>query len=238
MNNKDEIVFVGRWQFDKTVTEVFDDMLKRSIPELESMRKLVTSIICKFIQPNSEVLDLGCSTGGAIQDALILSQSQNVKFWGVESSKPMCEAAIKRLSSYISNGTVEIMNLDLKTNFPKGEFSVISSILTLQFIPIEFRQEILANIFLNLKKGGVFIFVEKVLGLNHEGNKLLTDLYLQAKSDNGYSSTQIESKKKSLEGILVPLTGKQNEDFLKEAGFQKIQQFWQNLNFVGWVAFK
>jgi tRNA (cmo5U34)-methyltransferase len=85
---------------------------------------------------------------------------------------------------------------------------------------------------------GVFIFVEKILGDNNVGDKLISELYYELKNQNGYNYEQISSKKKSLEGVLVPVTSKWNEDLMREAGFTKIQKFWQNLNFAGWVAFK
>jgi len=49
---------------------------------------------------------------------------------------------------------------------------------------------------------------------------------------------QIASKRKSLEGVLVPITARWNEDMLKAAGFRKIDCFWRNLNFAGWIAIK
>ena len=58
------------------------------------------------------------------------------------------------------------------------------------------------------------------------------------KSDNLYTQEQIQKKRKSLEGVLVPITAKWNEDLLKEAGFKQIDCFWRSLNFAGWVAIK
>ena len=42
----------------------------------------------------------------------------------------------------------------------------------------------------------------------------------------------------SLEGVLVPVTAKWNEQLLRSAGFAEVDMFWRWMNFAGWVAVK
>lgn len=42
----------------------------------------------------------------------------------------------------------------------------------------------------------------------------------------------------TLEGILVPVTARWNEELLHEEGFRSVDCFWRHLNFAGWVAVK
>ena len=51
----------GIWDFDDKVTEVFDDMLERSIPQYDIMRQAVTSLVKTFIKDGDTILDIGCS---------------------------------------------------------------------------------------------------------------------------------------------------------------------------------
>ena len=53
----------GKWDFDDKVTEVFDDMLERSIPQYDIMRQAVTSLVKTFIKDGDTILDIGCSNG-------------------------------------------------------------------------------------------------------------------------------------------------------------------------------
>jgi tRNA (cmo5U34)-methyltransferase len=108
----------------------------------------------------------------------------------------------------------------------------------LQFIPIEYRQEILVKSFTQLESGGIFIFVEKILGSDAYLNSLFVERYYNLKGVNGYTEEQINKKRLSLEGILVPVTAKWNEELLREAGFNHVECFWRNLNFAGWLAVK
>jgi tRNA (cmo5U34)-methyltransferase len=55
---------------------------------------------------------------------------------------------------------------------------------------------------------------------------------------NGYSQDEIERKRLSLEGALVPLTARFNEELLRGAGFDQVDCFWRWSNFAGWLAIR
>jgi tRNA (cmo5U34)-methyltransferase len=114
---------------------------------------------------------------------------------------------------------------------------VTLAVLTLQFIPIEHRQRVIAEVFRATCPGGAFIVVEKILGPDAAADKLLVDRYYEFKADNGYSEEQIREKRRSLQGVLVPLTAEGNVAMLEAEGF-RVTQFWQHLNFAGWLAVK
>jgi tRNA (cmo5U34)-methyltransferase len=115
--------------------------------------------------------------------------------------------------------------------------SLTLAVLTLQFIPIECRQRVLADLYRLTRPGGAVVVVEKVLGSDAAADKLMVDAYYAMKRANGYSTDDIEAKRKSLQGVLVPLTADANESLLRAEGF-RVQQFWQALNFAGWLAIK
>ena len=54
---------------------------------------------------------------------------------------------------------------------------------------------------------------------------------------DGFYFDRAEAKRLSLQGVLVPLTADANEAMLRAEGF-RVQQFWQALNFAGWLAIK
>ena len=56
----------GPWEFDKGVTEVFEDMLERSIPDYKKMRT-ASSALAFASGPVDRVLDIGCSNGLALR---------------------------------------------------------------------------------------------------------------------------------------------------------------------------
>lgn len=227
----------ARWQFNEDVTNVFSDMLSRSIPGYESMRELVYRIAKNYAKEGTNILDIGCSSGLS-SEKLIEAIGSGCNFVLTDVSKPMLEQCRIKYSDAIEQGYVTIKNNDLRKNLPVKGCSVIISCLTIQFTPIEYRQYILENIYNSLEPGGAFIFVEKVLGNTNEIDKVLVKEYYDLKKDNRYTEEQIAKKRESLEGVLVPLTSDMNESMLRSCGFRKVDVFWRYLNFSAIIAIK
>lgn len=225
------------WEFDADVTAAFDDMLQRSIPQYEVMRRTVFELACAFVKDKGTIVDLGCSRGEALAPFVAKYGAYN-QFVGVEVSEPMLEAARERFKGYISCGLVDIRALDLRTAYPPVQACVTLCVLTLQFTPLEHRQRILRTIYKHTQPGGALILVEKVLGATADLDALMVDRYYTLKAENGYSQEQIERKRLSLEGVLVPVTAAWNEELLKGAGFTHVDCFWRWMNFAGWIAVK
>ncbi len=227
----------GKWAFDADVAGCFDDMLQRSIPQYDEMRRLCYEVSSAYVQPQTDIVDLGCSRGEAMA-ALISEFGCYNRHVGVEVSEPMLAAARARYATLIDAGVVEITSHDLRHEFPPVKASVIQSILTLQFIPIEYRQRVVQNVYQHLLPGGAFVLVEKVLGATSDLDGLMVEQYLAMKAAHGYTQEEIDRKRLSLEGVLVPVTAAWNEDMLRREGFRNVDCFWRWMNFAAWVAVK
>lgn len=233
----DQVTPKEKWEFDKEVTECFDDMLERSIPQYPVMRQAVTELAMKYVQEKTTILDLGASKGEAVEP-LIRKFGAHNHFILVEKSEPMYHACRKRFEGLINVNVVSVRNTDLRFEFPKCKASVILSVLTLMFVPVNYRQNIIRKCYENLEPGGALIFVEKILGNSAELDQIMIEVYHNLKADNGYDQEKILRKALSLEGVLVPLTAKWNEMMLHEAGFRYVDSFWRWMNFAGWIAIK
>lgn len=233
----DEGYSPSQWSFDDEVTRVFDDMLARSIPQYEVMRKAVFDLACRFAQPKTDILDLGCSRGEGIAP-LIQKFGTDNRYIGVEVSPPMLKATRERFKEEISSGIVRIEELDLRQDYPSVNSSVTLCVLTLQFVPIEYRQRVLREVYKSTTPGGVLVIVEKLLGNTADLDEIMVDLYYEMKKDHGYSQDEIERKRLALEGVLVPVTAHFNEELFKMAGFQQVDCFWRWMNFAGWLAIR
>ena len=236
MSSIDNIIPEDKWEFDESVAKCFLNMLSRSIPQYEVMRDLSAQLVADIVNDNFKILDLGCSDGLMILALDKYLKKTNGQFIGVDVSEPMLNKARNIFSNYTSRIVIE--NCDLRYDFPKDNYDAITSILTLQFIPIEYRQKIIQNVYDNLIEGGVFIFVEKILGNNNQINELFVKNYYRLKEHNGYTKEQIESKRQSLEGVLVPLTDSSNKELLYQAGFKTVDTFWKWCNFTGYIVIK
>jgi tRNA (cmo5U34)-methyltransferase len=117
----DTIIPQTSWRFDSDVTAVFDDMLARSIPQYEVMRKACYDLTLSYLQPNSAIVDIGCSRGEAIA---ALSQAAQQQIIGLEISEPMLQAARFRFQNVPH---VEIRQHDLRLGYPAGLVSCVYS---------------------------------------------------------------------------------------------------------------
>jgi len=234
---KDEVMPGDKWEFDGDVAEVFDDMLARSIPQYEVMRQACFDLACRYQQKGTDIVDLGCSRGEAIARLTDKFGAHN-HFVGVEVSPAMLEASRARFKGLIDCGVVDIKEHDLREGLPFVRASVILSVLTIQFTPIEYRLKILSDVYESLLPGGVFILVEKVLGASAKLDAVMVDVYYDMKREHGYTEDQIQRKRLSLEGVLVPVTARWNEELLQMVGFQQVDTFWRWMNFAGWLAVK
>jgi tRNA (cmo5U34)-methyltransferase len=226
-----------RWQFDRNVTDVFENMLARSIPEYSTMRALVFDLGAMLVQPGTAIIDIGCSKGDALAPFVQQFGMAN-SYIGVELSETMLEAARCRFAALIDQGIVDIRRLDLRAEYPPEMASLTLAVLTIQFTPIEYRQRIMQRIAGHTVHGGGVILVEKVLGSSAQFEELFTRRYYALKAVNGYTAEQIERKRLALEGVLVPVAARWNEDLLREAGFNQVECFWRWCNFAGWIAIK
>jgi tRNA (cmo5U34)-methyltransferase len=222
----------GRWVFDQEVARVFDDMLRRSVPDYEAMRRVLVEIGRSLVQPNTDVVDLGCSRG----ESLAPFVDRSVRCVGVEVSPPMLAAARRRFAGEIESGLVELHALDLRAGYPDVRASLTLLALTLQFIPPEERPPLLARVKEHTVDGGGLVLVEKVVGGSAWADELLRRLHERRKLEGGYTREEVDRKRMSLAGVLVPFTAAANEQLLRDAGFAEVECVWRSLNFAAWVA--
>ena len=232
---KDEVIQYNSWEFNEEVSEVFSDMLSRSIPDYDNMRDLMFRMARNFVTPYSNVLDIGCSTGLSSKRLIECDEAQKTDFTLIDISEPMLT---KCKEFYRGRRNVDVRYWDITEGCPICCCSVIISCLTLQFVPIEYRQKIISSIYNSLNKGGALFLVEKVIGHSHTIDEVMVKEYYEIKRENAYTEKQIKAKRKALAGTLVPLTIKMNESLLEVAGFRKIDTFWRYLNFCGIIAVK
>lgn len=222
----------GKWEFDRSVTAVFDDMIARSIPDYASMRTIVEAFAARYGAEGGTLLDLGCSTGLSIH--AFLNRARRIV--GVEVSDSMLDVVRERFGSFLN---VEIQELDLRTSFPAvTDVDVALSVFTLQFIPVEHRRRVVRDVFEALRPGGAFIVAEKVLGESARNQAAFVDTYHDFKQAQGYTREEVDRKALALEGRLVANTAAENVAMLRAAGFRDVECIWRWVNFAAWVAVK
>lgn len=223
-----------KFEFDEAVASVFDDMLSRSVPFYDEVRKLVISLILSEQEEGLKVLDLGSSTAKFLLD---LHSKMDVKMQlkGLDNSQAMLDRAEQKCQAFGANIELELADM-LAYDYDKEDIIVAN--YTLQFIRPMQRVELVKRLYDGLNDDGVFIFSEKVVFEDKKLDKELIDIYYEYKKEQGYSEYEIAQKREALENVLIPFTIKENIQMCKDAGFRHIETVFQWANFVTFVVKK
>lgn len=225
------------FRFDQQTAAVFDNMIQRSVPLYGEMQRMTAEIAADFVQPCSNLFDLGCATGNTLFH-LDPSIDPGIPFIAVDSSEDMLTQARKKLASLPSGRTVEFVVADLHRSQIVENASVVIMNLTLQFIRPLYREKVIGNIFQGLRDQGCLILIEKLTFGDSLFNRLFIRYYYNLKKRQGYTESEITHKREALENVLVPYRPEENRELLAAAGFRHVEEFFRWYNFCGLVAVK
>lgn len=227
---------VGGFVFDESVAEVFDDMIRRSVPGYAITLSLMPLIAQRYVQNNSTVYDLGCSLGAGMS-AIGRGLPESVSLVGVDNSQPMLDRCQTNLKDSIPDRKWSLICSDI-LDMDIANASVVLLNFTLQFIPLENRLGLLQRIETGLRPGGVLLLSEKISFEDEKTQQDLTSLHHEFKKANGYSELEVSQKRTSLENVLVPETIGEHKARLTQAGFDHSEVWLQCFNFASLLAIK
>ncbi len=224
----------ANWSFSGKTAKNFDKHIKKSVPLYEWSHDLGLKFSDFFLSEDSNIYDLGCSTGTFLKALSDKMKSRKHNYYGVDEIKQMCQIAKRRNKK---NKSIKIINKKIESiKFKKSSF--ITSFYTMQFINPRKRQFLFSKIYKNLNWGGAFILFEKVRAPDARFQDMTTQIYNDYKIEQGYSPDEILSKSKSLKGVMDPFSSDANLKMLKRAGFKDIVSILKFVNFEGFLAIK
>jgi tRNA (cmo5U34)-methyltransferase len=227
------------FNFGPETTNVFDDMVDRSVPYYAEIQRMVAELVADFAADGTSIYDLGCSTGTTFLHVhKALPADRKVKFVGIDNSQAMLEKAKQKLAQHGFDRDLELRCGDLNKPIDVENASVVILNLTLQFIRPLYRDRLIESIFRGMQPNGCLIVVEKVLGENSTFNRLFIQHYYEMKKRHGYTEMEIAQKREELENVLIPYRLKENEELLQRAGFQHVDVFFKWYNFCGIIAIR
>ena len=225
------------FKFSATVANAFDDMVERSVPYYNEIQRMIIEQVCEFAAPDTNVYDLGCSTGTTFLnlDPLV---DERVCFVGVDDSKDMLQKCADKIKEAGLKRRCELKNADLHQDFAIENASAVVLCLTLQFVRPIYREKLLSRIYEGLNPGGVLVISEKILAEDSLFNRNFIKYYYDYKRRNQYSELEISQKREALENVLIPYKLSENIKMLMEAGFGHTEVFFKWYNFSGFIAIK
>lgn len=243
MNEKIDKVFAKEapatdFRFNEEVADVFDDMVSRSVPFYGEMQRMVGELARDFARDETNVYDIGCSTGTTIRLLDGVIGHPNVTLIGIDNSAEMLAKAREKLDQSNLAHAYDVKLADVQEGVPIRNASVVTMLLTLQFIRPLYRHKLVRGIWEGMTEDGCLLLIEKLTSADTLFNRLFINYYYDFKRRNGYSSTEIAMKREALENVLIPYRLEENTDLLKESGFRHVEMFFRWYNFCGIVAVK
>lgn len=221
--------------FDKSVVNVFDDMVRRSVPGYQSMIEMLGLMVQTYGQDNSCYYDLGASTG-TVSLALGLNNNHNNNhIIAVDNSPNMIKKCKTNIADKLSNFEAICINIE---DICIDNASIVVLNLTLQFIKSQHRQALINKIYQGLNPNGVLIVSEKIHFDDAKQQNEATKLHLDFKRLNGYSELEIAAKRQAIENILITDNQQTHFERFKNAGFSQSFCCFQCLNFASFLAVK
>ena len=222
--------------FDEQVARVFPDMIRRSVPGYDTIITLLGLFADHFVRANSNIYDLGCSTGAA---SLAVGKRVTVpgcRLIAVDNSQPMVATAKQNLAMLHQLDT-QLVCADIQ-DVKIVDATLVILNFTLQFIKPAQRLPLLQQICAGLNPGGALILSEKIHFPNDKEQTMQESLQMDYKRANGYSELEIAQKRSALENVLIPDELATHQQRLQEAGFSAIYPWFQSFNFVSLLAIK
>ena len=184
---------------------------------------IMLAILQDLYQPGTAILDIGMGSG--IVEELIFKRIPGAQIVGIDSSEAMVELARERLHNYRNQYTVVMHDLrDMDTiQLPAADYGAIISVQTIHNVPDEHKRKTFALAYRTLKKGGVFLLLDRIA----VETPALFDCYssLWKRQENVYGARLPEGATFAEHGERVTARGdlpaslEQHLQWLREAGF-------------------
>ena len=207
----------------------FDEHINKSIISYNNLVDMIITVSGFFIQDNTTVYDLGCSTGKILRKIKKASHANNVSYIGIDN-----ETAF---SSYWKEKDIEFKIEDVRKLKFDSDVSLAISTFTLQFLPTIDRVKLLKNIYDSLIPNGALILCEKT----YSNDSMLQEVFTFANDD--YKSKfvrydDIMFKEKELRASMNIRSWDAILQEIEGIGFKKYEVFWKAYNFVGVILVK
>lgn len=220
-----------------TRDEGFDNHINASIRHYGDLWNDVLSMSQYFVEDDTQVVDIGCSTGKLIKAMMKQNTfAPRATYVGVEVEEDFYAGFEEDMQSLGEERWLEYVRCDVR-DFQFFNCSLVTSIFTLQFMPQRDRQDVINRIYDGLHTGGAFIFAEKTVASSARIHEIRTFTYYDFKRQS-FTTDDIMDKERTLRHMMKPNTRDELVSMCNAAGFSSVDSFWQNHAFTGFIAIK
>jgi tRNA (cmo5U34)-methyltransferase len=215
----------------------YDGRIRQLFPFYETIHTAINAVLRVYLGAESELLIVGAGTGAEILE--LGKTNPSWRFLGVDPAKPMLDLAKEKIKAAgladrvgLFNGFVGDLPIDKL-------YDGATSAMIMHFVPddggkIEFLRAIASHV----KSGAPLVLMDANGDLTAPESELLIEAWKQQQNLAGVKWDEVESGMNERMKAIHFVSSKRIEQLLAEAGFHRIQGFFQNFMLGGWIAFK
>jgi tRNA (cmo5U34)-methyltransferase len=215
----------------------YDGRIRKLFPFYETIHAAINAAMRVYLAPESELLIVGAGTGAEILE--LGKTNPGWRFLGVDPAKAMLDLAKEKIEAAGLTDRVCLFN-GFVGDLPIGKLcDGATSAMIMHFVPdgggkIEFLRAIASHV----KSGAPLVLMDANGDLNAPESELLIEAWKQQQVLADVKWDAVESGMKERVKAIHFVPSKRIEQLLAEAGFHRIQRFFQNFMLSGWIAFK
>lgn len=204
----------------------FDKHISDSIHGYDLLDSLIMNICSFYAKEKEGIVDLGCSSGRLINKLANIYHDNVCRGYDIIDN------------NFKDSERATLIRDDItRDDFIVPRSNIILSIFTLQFLQYAKREPLLKKIYNALNDTGVFIVCEKEICDVGIFQDVFTFSNWDYKKRN-FTSEEILWKEEGLRTSMNCMIDGYNEVLFRQVGFTRISQFFQSLNFKGWLVMK
>lgn len=204
----------------------------RMVPGFVDMQRMASLLLAETAPGDAQILVVGA--GGGLELKVFAEAHVGWSFVGVDPAAEMLKLAESTLGPLASRVRLHEGYVD---NAPEGPFDGATCLLTLHFLSVEERRNILAHIRRRLKPGAPFVAAHLSFPQGEGEAARWLARYAAFAIDSGVEREQALNARAAMAERLAILSPDRDEAMLREAGFCDTQLFYAAFTWRGWVAF-
>jgi tRNA (cmo5U34)-methyltransferase len=204
----------------------------RLVPGFADLQRMIMLLIAERAPSDARLLVLGA--GGGLEIKAFAEAKSGWQFDGVDPSAEMINLAQQTLGAF---STRTQLHHGLIDSAPEGPFDAATCILTLHFVERGERVRTLKEVRRRLKPGAPFAVAHFSFPQTSEAKNLWLARYAAFAVSSGVEPSQAENARSMIAERLPILSPEEDEQLLRDAGFDGVSLFYAGFAFRGWVAY-
>jgi tRNA (cmo5U34)-methyltransferase len=203
----------------------------------DAVHVAINSILRSILAPDSKLLIIGAGTGGEILE--LGKTNLGWRFLGVDPAQPMLNLASERIRAAGLSDRVSLVKGWVGELPDDTLYDAATAAMVLHFVPDDGgKLNLLRDIATRLKHGAPLVLMDVHGDLSAPESKLLREAWKHQQNLAGVEWIEVERGMTERMKTIHFVSAARIEQLLAEAGFSRIQYFFQVFMLGGWIAFK